>query len=72
MDILGLKANNLEDVEKRFLNNIFKIELLGLDYWYFSVVDILGLFYIRVINLIGDKAGVLRIVKNKIECLTYR
>lgn len=45
MGIPGLKAKNLEDVEKRFLDDILKIELLGPDHRHLSVMDVPGLFH---------------------------
>ncbi|EKV08712.1 hypothetical protein PDIG_65760 [Penicillium digitatum PHI26] len=45
MGIPGPKAKNLEDVEKRFSDDILKIELSGPDHRNLSVVDVPGLFH---------------------------
>ena len=45
MGIPGPKAKNLEDVEKRFSDDILKIELSGPDQRQLSVVDVPGLFH---------------------------
>ncbi|KAI2696871.1 hypothetical protein CBS147332_8834 [Penicillium roqueforti] len=45
MGIPGPKAKNLEDVEKRFSDDILKIELSGPDHRHLSVVDVPGLFH---------------------------
>ncbi|KAJ5932821.1 hypothetical protein N7516_007310 [Penicillium verrucosum] len=45
MGIPGPKAKNLEDVEKRFSDDILKIELSGPNHRHLSVVDVPGLFH---------------------------
>ncbi|CAG8424117.1 unnamed protein product [Penicillium salamii] len=45
MGIPGPKAKNLEDVERRFSDDILKIELSGPDHRHLSVVDVPGLFH---------------------------
>lgn len=45
MGVPGPKAINLEDVEKRFSDDILKIELSGPDHRHLSVVDVPGLFH---------------------------
>ena len=45
MGVPGPKATNLEDVEKRFSDDILKIELSGPDHRHLSVVDVPGLFH---------------------------
>ncbi|PIG84605.1 hypothetical protein AARAC_010921 [Aspergillus arachidicola] len=45
MGIPGPKTKNLEDVEKRFSDDILKIELSGPDHRHLSVVDVPGLFH---------------------------
>ncbi|KAJ5291536.1 hypothetical protein N7478_000787 [Penicillium angulare] len=45
MGIPGPRTKNLEDVEKRFSDDILKIELSGPDHRHLSVVDVPGLFH---------------------------
>ncbi|KAJ5752683.1 hypothetical protein N7520_009600 [Penicillium odoratum] len=45
MGIPGPNTKNLEDVEKRFSDDILKIELSGPDHRHLSVVDVPGLFH---------------------------
>jgi hypothetical protein len=45
MGLLGLSLKDIEDLEKRFLDDILKIELLGSEHHYLSVIDVSGLFY---------------------------
>ncbi|OKO92891.1 Interferon-induced GTP-binding protein MxA [Penicillium subrubescens] len=45
MGVPGPKTANLEDVEKRFSDDILKIELSGPDHRHLSVVDVPGLFH---------------------------
>ena len=45
MGLPGPGTENLEDLEKRFSDDILKIELSGPDHHYLSVVDVPGLFH---------------------------
>ena len=45
MGIPGPKSESLEDLEKRFSDDILRIELSGPDHRHLSVVDIPGLFH---------------------------
>ncbi|KAH8693853.1 P-loop containing nucleoside triphosphate hydrolase protein [Talaromyces proteolyticus] len=45
MGVPGPKSNKLEDVEKRFSDDILKIELSGPEHHHLSVVDVPGLFH---------------------------
>lgn len=45
MGVPGPSAQDLEDHEKRFSDDILKIELSGPDHHHLSVVDVLGLFH---------------------------
>lgn len=50
MGVPGPKTTNLEDVEKRFSDDILKIELSGPDHRHLSVVDVPGLFHSKEIS----------------------
>lgn len=50
MGVPGPKTANLEDVEKRFSDDILKIELSGPDHRHLSVVDVPGLFHSKEIS----------------------
>lgn len=43
-------TNDLEDLEKRFSDDILKIELSGPDHHHLSVVDVPGLFHSKSKN----------------------
>jgi hypothetical protein len=45
MGLPGPNTENLEDLEKRFSDDILKIELSGPDHHHLSVVDVPGLFH---------------------------
>lgn len=45
MGVPGPSTNNLEELEKRFSDDILKIELSGPDHHHLSVVDVPGLFH---------------------------
>lgn len=45
MGLPGPNTGNLEDLEKRFSDDILKIELSGPDHHHLSVVDVPGLFH---------------------------
>lgn len=45
MGIPGPSTTNLEDLDKRFSDDILKIELSGPDHEHLSVVDVPGLFH---------------------------
>jgi hypothetical protein len=45
MGIPGPKSEKLDDLEKRFSDDILKIELSGPEHHHLSVVDVPGLFH---------------------------
>ena len=45
MGLPSVKEKNLENLTKRFSDNILKIELCGLEHYHLSVIDMPGLFH---------------------------
>lgn len=49
MGLPGPSTKNIEDLEKRFSDDILRIELSGPEHHHLSVVDVPGLFHSRYI-----------------------
>ncbi|PLB46308.1 P-loop containing nucleoside triphosphate hydrolase protein [Aspergillus steynii IBT 23096] len=83
MGLPGANTKELENLEKRFSDDILKIELSGPNQQHLSIVDVPGLFHnplgARTVGIItkfdtvqqGDEEGVLRIARNEIEKLRH-